>query len=61
MLAYLGSLLKEQSADEDLRIAKTVSKQEAKLLQEEYFKEMKYRKDLMEIKQHREEMVNYTS
>jgi hypothetical protein len=58
MLAYLGSLLKTQVADEDFRIAKAVSQNEAKLAQEEYFKEMKFRNDCNEINQYRIDTVS---
>lgn len=57
MLSYLGGLLKDQVQDEDFRIAKQVAKQEAKLAQEEFFKEMKYKKEIGEINQYRYETV----
>lgn len=57
MMAYLGSLLKTQVADEDFRIAKAVSQNEAKLAQEEYFKEMKSRKEQNETNQYRLETI----
>jgi hypothetical protein len=59
MLAYLGSLLKQQVADEDFRIAKAVAQNEAKLAQEEYYKELKYRKEINEIEQYRLETVSF--
>lgn len=59
MLAYLGSLLKEQVADEDFRIAKAVAQNEAKLAHEEYYKELKYRKEISEIDQYRLEIVSF--
>jgi hypothetical protein len=58
MMAYLGSLLKQQVEDEDFRIAKAVQKQEAKRAQEEHDKELKFKKDLEEIHKHRVDTVN---
>ena len=57
MIAYLGSLLKQQEADEDTRIAKALEKRELKLAQEE---REKYEKALQmngEIHKHRIETV----
>lgn len=57
IMANLGAMLKTQVEDEEFRIAKTVAKNQAKLAQEEFFKEMKLRKELAEIHQHRLETV----
>jgi hypothetical protein len=57
-MSYLGSLFKQQVADEDFRIAKAVQKSEAKLAQEEYFKEMKNRRERAEINQYRLDTVS---
>ena len=57
MIAYLGSLLKEQEADEDTRIAKALAKREAKLAQEEREKYEKALKMNAEIHKHRIETV----
>ncbi|CAF0783083.1 unnamed protein product [Brachionus calyciflorus] len=57
IMANLGSMLKTQVEDEEFRIAKAVAKNEAKLAQEELFKEMKFRKELAEIHQHRIETI----
>lgn len=56
-MANLGTMLKTQVEDEEFRIAKTVAKNEAKLAQEELFKEMKLRKELAEIHKHRLDTV----
>lgn len=56
-MANLGAMLKTQVEDEEFRIAKAVAKNEAKLAQEELFKEMKYRKELGEIHKHRIDTV----
>lgn len=58
MMASLGSLLNQKVDDEDFRIGKAVAKNEAKLAQEEKFKEMKFRREMAEIYQHRMETVN---
>jgi hypothetical protein len=57
MLAYLGSLLKEQVADEDFRIAKAVAQNEAKLAQQEYYNELKYKNEINEINHYRLQTV----
>lgn len=57
IMANLGSLLKTQVEDEEFRIAKAIAKNEAKLAQEQMFKEMKFRKELAEIHQHRMDTV----
>lgn len=57
MLAYLGSLLKQQAEDEDFRIAKEVAKREARVQEEEQLKEKKFRQAMAEINQHRLETV----
>jgi hypothetical protein len=57
MIAYLGTLLKQQEADEDSRIAKALSKREAKLAQEEREKMIKALKMNAEISKHRIETV----
>jgi hypothetical protein len=57
MIAYLGSLLKQQEADEDTRIAKALEKRELKLAQEEREKYEKALKMNAEIHKHRIETV----
>lgn len=57
MMSYLGSLLKQQVADEDFRIAKAVAKNEAKMAQEEYEKFMRAQKELKEINDYRLETI----
>ena len=59
MMSYLGTLLKQQVADEDFRIAKAVAKNEAKLAQEEYEKYMRAQKELKEINDYRLHTVSY--
>lgn len=58
MIAYLGSLLKQQEADEDTRIAKAVAKREAKIAQEEREKMEKAYKMQVSIAKHREDTVS---
>ena len=58
-MSYLGTLLKQQVADEDFRIAKAVAKNEAKLAQEEYEKYMRAQKELKEINDYRLHTVSY--
>ena len=58
MMSYLGSLLTQQVADEDFRIAKAVAKNEAKLAQEEYEKYMRATKELKEINDYRLQTVS---
>ena len=57
MMSYLGSLLKQQVADEDFRIAKAVAKNEAKMAQEQYEKFMRAQKELKEINDYRLETI----
>lgn len=57
MMSYLGTLLKQQVADEDFRIAKAVAKNEAKMAQEEYEKFMRAQKELKEINDYRLETM----
>jgi hypothetical protein len=59
MLSYLGSLLKQQTEDEEFRIANEVAKNEAKLFQEEQFKDMKFKREMAEINKHRIETVGF--
>lgn len=58
MLAYLGSLLKQQAEDEDFRIAKEVAKNEAKLLEQEQVKEKKLKEAIEQINKHRLDTVS---
>ena len=58
MIAYLGTLLKQQEADEDTRIAKALEKREAKLIQEEREKYEKSLKMNAEIHKHRIQTVS---
>ena len=57
MLSYIGSLMKEEVADEEFRIAKAVARQEARLAAEEQFKEDKFRREIGEIHKHRIDTV----
>lgn len=59
MLAYLGSLLKQQVEDEDFRIAKEVAKNEARTLEEERLKEQKFKEAMDSINKHRIDTVNF--
>ena len=58
MISYLGSLMQEQVADEEFRIAKAAAKKEAKLFQEELFKNLKKQKDIEAMNEFRKETVS---
>ena len=58
MISYLGSLMKEQATDEEFRIAKAAAKREAKLFQEELFKNLKQQKDIQSMNEFRKETVS---
>lgn len=57
MVSYLGSLMKDQVTDEEFRIAKAAAKREAKLFQDELFKNLKQQKDIESIAIFRKDTV----
>ena len=57
MMAYIGSMMKQQVSDEDFRIAKALAKLQAKQLQEEHYKEQKVRQELTDIHRHRQQTI----
>ena len=50
--------MKEQATDEEFRIAKAAAKREAKLFQEELFKNLKQQKDIQSMNEFRKETVS---
>jgi thiamine biosynthesis lipoprotein ApbE len=53
MISYLGSLLKQQTTDEEFRIAKAIELNEAKRAKEEFEKMTKQQKEVNEINEYR--------